>query len=253
MTNARPNEESARSKCRRFRNARKVTRQCVPGTSSFDPLHRNRPTITFAPVTKTTAVQPRSNHSMSNSIAKTPTPPYYAVIFTSLRTDGDRGYGHMAERMFELAAGQPGFLGWESARTPDGLGITVSYWTSEESITAWKAHTSHKVAQETGARVWYSDSKCEWRGWRGNTEKPTADPGGRFRAANDQAALIRLRPSVASVNGHGDGGHFVMRKKRTWFVESIWMLNWASGPAETTTPPIGRQMGGLRESAACTV
>ncbi len=94
---------------------------------------------------------------MSNTIAKTPEPPYYAVIFTSLRTDGDRGYSQMAERMEELASQQPGFLGVESARTPDGLGITVSYWSSEEAIAAWKAHADHKIAQATGQRVWYSD------------------------------------------------------------------------------------------------
>jgi len=94
---------------------------------------------------------------MSNTVAKTPEPPYYAVIFTSLRTEGDRGYGHMADRMVELAAQQPGFLGVESARTTDGLGITVSYWSSGEAIAAWKAHAEHKVAQETGRRVWYSE------------------------------------------------------------------------------------------------
>ena len=92
-----------------------------------------------------------------NKIATTPKPPYYAVIFTSLRTEGDRGYGHMAQRMVELAAQQPGFLGVESARTPVGLGITVSYWASEGAIRAWKAHADHKVAQETGQQVWYSD------------------------------------------------------------------------------------------------
>ena len=91
------------------------------------------------------------------NIAKTPKPPYYAVIFTSLRTEGDRGYGHMADQMVELAAQQPGFLGVESARTAEGLGITVSYWSSEEAITAWKAHADHRIAQETGQRVWYSD------------------------------------------------------------------------------------------------
>jgi heme-degrading monooxygenase HmoA len=90
-------------------------------------------------------------------LAKTPTPPYYAVIFTSLRTEDDRGYGQMAERMVELARQQPGFLGVESARTPDGLGITVSYWSSEETIADWKAHAEHRVAQATGQRVWYSD------------------------------------------------------------------------------------------------
>lgn len=92
-----------------------------------------------------------------DNIARTPKPPYYAVIFTSLRTEGDRGYGHMAQRMVELAAQQPGFLGVESARTTDGLGITVSYWTSEEAIAAWKAQADHKVAQETVQRVWYSN------------------------------------------------------------------------------------------------
>ena len=60
---------------------------------------------------------------MSGDIAKTPQPPYYAVIFSSLRTAGDNGYGSMAARMEELAKEQPGFLGIESAR--DGLGITV--------------------------------------------------------------------------------------------------------------------------------
>jgi len=93
----------------------------------------------------------------SANIAKTPEPPYYAVVFTSLRTEGERGYGGMAERMVELASGQPGFLGVESVRGADGLGITISYWQTEAAITAWKAHAEHKVAQETGQRVWYSD------------------------------------------------------------------------------------------------
>jgi heme-degrading monooxygenase HmoA len=94
---------------------------------------------------------------MPPKVAQTPQPPYYAVIFTSLRTDGDRGYGHMAERMVELAARQPGYLGVESARGSDGLGITVSYWKSEEAIVAWKAQAEHKIAQETGKSVWYSE------------------------------------------------------------------------------------------------
>jgi heme-degrading monooxygenase HmoA len=92
-----------------------------------------------------------------SSIATTPKPPYYAVIFTSQRTDGDRGYGQMAERMFQLAATQPGFLGAESVRGADGFGITVSYWSSEEAIAAWKEHMEHKPAQEAGKRVWYAN------------------------------------------------------------------------------------------------
>jgi heme-degrading monooxygenase HmoA len=90
-------------------------------------------------------------------IAKTPKPPYYAVIFTSHRTEGDRGYQAMAARMEELATRQPGFLGIESARGADGFGITVSYWSSEEAIAAWKAHLEHKPAQQAGQRIWYAD------------------------------------------------------------------------------------------------
>ena len=73
-------------------------------------------------------------------IADTPASPYYAVIFTSLRTEGDQGYAEAAARMLELAREQPGFLGVESARGEDGLGITVSYWASEAAILAWKHH-----------------------------------------------------------------------------------------------------------------
>lgn len=90
------------------------------------------------------------------SIAQTPEPPYYAVIFTSLRTDGDHGYGKMAERMLELAREQPGFLGVESARDANGLGITVSYWRNEEAIRAWKAQAEHRLAQQTGRSTWYT-------------------------------------------------------------------------------------------------
>jgi heme-degrading monooxygenase HmoA len=90
-------------------------------------------------------------------IASTPSAPYYAVIFTSLRTDIDEGYGAMAERMVELAAQQPGFLGVESAR--EGVGITVSYWRDLASIKAWKANAEHLVAQQTGRSDWYRQYK----------------------------------------------------------------------------------------------
>jgi heme-degrading monooxygenase HmoA len=87
--------------------------------------------------------------------AKTPEPPFYAVIFSSTRTDGENGYGEMAERMVELASRQEGFLGIESARDASGFGITVSYWSSEESIRAWKSELEHRRAQELGIASWY--------------------------------------------------------------------------------------------------
>ncbi|HEX7860251.1 MAG TPA: antibiotic biosynthesis monooxygenase [Verrucomicrobiae bacterium] len=95
--------------------------------------------------------------SHGSSVAKTPEPPYYAAIFTSQRTDGDRGYGEMAQRMVELASQQPGFLAVESVRGADGFGITVSYWASEEAIRNWKAHLEHGKAQEAGKKTWYAD------------------------------------------------------------------------------------------------
>ena len=90
-----------------------------------------------------------------SSPARTPEPPYYAVIFTSTRTDVAEGYGETAERMVELAAQQPGFLGVESTRGEDGLGITISYWESEEAIANWKRNAEHRVAQANGIQQWY--------------------------------------------------------------------------------------------------
>ena len=78
---------------------------------------------------------------------------YYAVIFTSKRTQVDDGYAETATRMVELAAQQPGFLGVESARQE--IGITVSYWESLEAIAQWKQHAEHLIAQERGRNEWY--------------------------------------------------------------------------------------------------
>jgi heme-degrading monooxygenase HmoA len=96
------------------------------------------------------------NGSMSEAggIARTPEPPYYAVIFTSLQTGDLGGYGEAAGRMMELAATMPGFLGMEAAR--EGIGITVSYWTDLEAIAAWKKQAEHLAVQGEGRRRWYS-------------------------------------------------------------------------------------------------
>lgn len=87
-------------------------------------------------------------------IAQTPEPPYYAVIFTSVRTDGDNGYAEMADRMVEMARQQDGFLGVESARNE--LGITASYWRDPEAIKKWKEQAEHKIAQTKGRQAWYN-------------------------------------------------------------------------------------------------
>ena len=87
-------------------------------------------------------------------IAHTPEPPYYSVIFTSIRSPGDNGYSQVAERMVDLAAQQPGFLGIESAR--EDVGITVSYWSDLESIQNWKDNLEHQEARKLGRSQWYS-------------------------------------------------------------------------------------------------
>lgn len=91
--------------------------------------------------------------------ATTPEPPYYVVTFSSVRTEGDNGYGAMADRMTELALQQPGCLGAESARDADGFGITNSYWTDEESLKAWKQVVNHLAAQRLGRERWYKQYK----------------------------------------------------------------------------------------------
>jgi heme-degrading monooxygenase HmoA len=87
-------------------------------------------------------------------IAQTPKPPYYAVIFSSIRKEGDNGYEAMSEKMIELAKQQPGYLGYESARNE--IGITVSYWKTTEAIKNWKMNVEHQLAQKLGKEKWYS-------------------------------------------------------------------------------------------------
>jgi heme-degrading monooxygenase HmoA len=82
----------------------------------------------------------------------TATTPYYAVIFTSVRTDEDNGYAEAAHAVLELARQQSGFIAFESARNETG--ISVSYWKDLDSIRAWKENAMHRNAQNR-AREWY--------------------------------------------------------------------------------------------------
>ena len=91
-------------------------------------------------------------------LSPTPEPPYWAVVFTSQRTvDDPDGYAAMAAAMSERARAQPGYLGHESARGADGVGITVSYWATEEALRAWKRAADHVGAQHLGRERWYAD------------------------------------------------------------------------------------------------
>ncbi len=87
--------------------------------------------------------------------AEIPDGPCYAVIFTSQRTSVGSGYDVTNDRLSDLVAHQPGFLGMESVRADDGFGITVAYFETEEAIAAWKADVEHRDAQERGREEWY--------------------------------------------------------------------------------------------------
>lgn len=120
------------------------------------------------------------NPSDDLRFARTPAPPYYAVIFSTRRTPGDLGYGEMAERMEQLASVQPGFLGIESVRGEDGFGITVSYWLDEASIQAWKRNAEHSLARQRGRETWYEHFELRVarveRGYGGPAPRPASDP-----------------------------------------------------------------------------
>ncbi|WP_316301225.1 antibiotic biosynthesis monooxygenase [Aliisedimentitalea sp. MJ-SS2] len=93
---------------------------------------------------------------MNDRFAKTPSPHYYAVIFSNQLSDDDTGYAEMGARMFELAMEHPGCLGAETTRDKSGFGITVSYWDDEASIADWKANAKHLAAQAMGIERWYA-------------------------------------------------------------------------------------------------
>ena len=84
-----------------------------------------------------------------------PDPPYYLVVFASLRTDNEEGYAETLSRMLHLVAEQPGFLGVDSTRAPGGLGITVAYFRDEDSVAGWRRQAEHQLAQRTGRQRWY--------------------------------------------------------------------------------------------------
>ena len=94
---------------------------------------------------------------MSDTLARTPEPPYLAVIFTSVLSGDADGYAEMSEMMDKLASLQDGYLGHDSARNASGLGITVSYWRDLDAISAWRDQAQHQVARQLGRESWMDD------------------------------------------------------------------------------------------------
>jgi heme-degrading monooxygenase HmoA len=117
--------------------------------------------------------------------SRTPAPPYYAVVFSSKRTQGDHGYERTAAAMSALAAKRPGYLGHESARSADGFGITVSYWRDEDSVRRWKLVAEHHAAQVVGRERWYSHYELRVA----KVERAYSGPEGRDEAMVTASSL----------------------------------------------------------------
>ncbi|MCH7534628.1 MAG: antibiotic biosynthesis monooxygenase [Bacteroidetes bacterium] len=86
-------------------------------------------------------------------IINTPSPPYYAIIFTALLNDDLTGYYETSERLMELAKDYEGFYGMEEVA--DKWEINISYWKDVESIMEWRNNSEHIIAQEKGKKQWY--------------------------------------------------------------------------------------------------
>ena len=92
---------------------------------------------------------------MSDAPVEAFEPPYYAVVFTTVRTDDQTGYRETNARMEELVREVPGYLGMDHAQNPGGLGITVAYFRDEDALTRWRTDLEHRAAQQRGRDSWY--------------------------------------------------------------------------------------------------
>jgi heme-degrading monooxygenase HmoA len=106
-------------------------------------------------------VHPISPHQENEEampyISKTPEPPYYAVVFTSINADVDHTeHVEMSARLVQRASTYEGFLGIEAARNSDGTGVAAVYWQDLDSMRAWAQDPEHQVAKRKGREIWYS-------------------------------------------------------------------------------------------------
>ena len=92
---------------------------------------------------------------MSDAPVEAFEPPYYAVVFTTVRTDDQSGYRETNARMEQLVKDVPGYLGMDHAQNPGGLGITVAYFRDEDALTRWRTDLEHRAAQKRGRDSWY--------------------------------------------------------------------------------------------------
>jgi heme-degrading monooxygenase HmoA len=83
-------------------------------------------------------------------------PGAIAVIFLSGLSGADpEGYARAAGAMEAAAAERDGYLGIDSTRGADGVGITISWWRDEAAALAWRDDPDHARIRDRGRAVWY--------------------------------------------------------------------------------------------------
>ncbi|MDX2168218.1 MAG: antibiotic biosynthesis monooxygenase [Deltaproteobacteria bacterium] len=88
-------------------------------------------------------------------IARTPEPPYYAVIAPAELNPDLEGYAQTALRLMQVAREVDGFLGIESC-IAGNFSLAVSYWRSLEAIAEWRRHAEHRLAKDNGMQRWFA-------------------------------------------------------------------------------------------------
>ncbi len=78
---------------------------------------------------------------------------FYAVIFSSTKSENLEGYREMDEMTMDLASKQEGYLGYESL-SHENKTIFISYWENRKAIENWRQHAIHLMAKEK-AQQWY--------------------------------------------------------------------------------------------------
>ncbi|MFY7836509.1 MAG: antibiotic biosynthesis monooxygenase family protein [Novosphingobium sp.] len=81
----------------------------------------------------------------------------YLVVFRNRkRVDIDAAaYARDADAMAQLAAEQPGYLGFKSYSADDGEVIALSEWADEAAALAWRKVAEHAEIQGKGRAEYY--------------------------------------------------------------------------------------------------
>lgn len=80
------------------------------------------------------------------------------TIFRSrLRPDAAPEYGRVAERMDQLAAQMPGFLGIKTFQAADGERVSIVEFATGAQALAWRNHPEHREAQRLGREQFYAE------------------------------------------------------------------------------------------------